>query len=139
MKKYLNNLKWLIISTAILAFPHSANAQGFTKPQTWEGVCVHDGVATVQGLRCLIANILSVAVTAIGFIGFIMIIVGAFRYLISGGNSKDTQKAKNTLTFAVIGLIVALSAFVILNLIAEFTGIKTILNFNIPDAGVTFN
>jgi len=108
-------------------------------PQTWRGTCVEDGVATIQGFRCLIANILSIAITGIGFAGFIMLIVGGFRYLTSGGNSKGTETAKNTITFAVIGLVVALSSYIILNLIAEFTGVKTILNFVIPEAGTTID
>lgn len=64
-------------------------------------------------------------------------IVGGFRYLTSGGNSKGTETGRNTLTFAVVGLVVAISAFIILNLIAEFTGVKTILEFSIPEAGTT--
>jgi len=67
----------------------------------------------------------------------VMLLVGSFRYLFSGGNSKGTETAKNTITFAVIGLVVALSSFVILNLIAEFTGVKTILEFVIPEAGTS--
>ncbi len=115
-------------------------------PQAWEGDCVAEisreigdkqvvaKVATIQGLRCMIANILSVTITAIGLAGFIMLIVGAFRYLASGGNSKGAETAKSTITFAVIGLVVALSSYVILNLIADFTGVKTILDFKIPGA-----
>jgi hypothetical protein len=106
-------------------------------PQTWSGDCVEGGVATIQGLRCIIANVLSVAITGIGLAGFIMLIIGGFRYLASGGNSKGAETAKNTITFAVIGLVVALSSFVILNLIAEFTGVKTILDFVIPEAGTS--
>ena len=115
-------------------------------PQTWRGSCVEDiviegkivgEVATIQGIRCMLANVLSIAITGIGFAGFIMLIVGGFRYLTSGGNSKGTETAKNTITFAVIGLVVALSSFIILNLIAEFTGIKTITKFIIPEAGTT--
>lgn len=118
-------------------------------PQKWSGDCVERinkeiggklvvaDVATIQGLRCMIANVLSVAITAIGFAGFVMLIVGAFRYLASGGNSKGAETAKNTITFAVIGLVVALSSFVILNLIADFTGVKTILDFVIPEASDT--
>ncbi len=118
-------------------------------PQTWSGDCVEviektvNGetviikAATIQGLRCMIANVLSVAITGIGLAGFIMLIIGGFRYLTSGGNSKGAETAKNTITFAVIGLVVALSSFVILNLIAEFTGVKTILNFVIPEASTS--
>ena len=118
-------------------------------PAVWKGDCVEnvtkvvDGqsvnfdVATIQGLRCMIANVLSVAITGIGLAGFIMLIVGSFRYIASGGNTKGAETAKNTITFAVIGLVVALSSFVILNIIAEFTGVKTILDFVIPEASST--
>ena len=134
MKKTFSRLQLAVLSTLWLALPPSVSAQ-MAGPQKWAGDCVEDGVATIQGLRCMVANILSIAITAIGFAGFVMLIIGSFRYLFSGGNSKGTETAKNTITFAVIGLVVALSSFVILNLIAEFTGVKTILNFVIPEAG----
>lgn len=108
------------------------HAQG---PQIWtkgSDACVYKGTATLQGIECLIANVLSVAVTLIGLVGLIMMIVGAFRYLISGGNSKETETARNTLTFAVVGLVLALASFVILNLIAQFTGVQQVLEFDIP-------
>jgi hypothetical protein len=136
MKKIFSRLQLAVLSTLWLVLPSSVSAQ-MVVPETWSGDCVEGNVATIQGLRCMIANILSVAITAIGFAGFVMLLVGSFRYLFSGGNSKGTETAKNTITFAVIGLVVALSSFVILNLIAEFTGVKTILEFVIPEAGTS--
>ncbi len=94
-------------------------------------------VATIQGFQCLIGNVLIVALTGITLIGFVMFVVGAFTYMLSGGNAKGTETAKNTITYAVIGLVVALSAFIIINLISAFTGVKSILNFTIPDSGNT--
>ena len=133
MKKTFSRLQLAVMSVLWLALPAAVSAQ-MVGPQEWGGDCIEGDVATIQGLRCMIANILSIAITTIGFAGFIMLIVGSFRYLASGGNSKGTETAKNTITFAVIGLVVALSSFVILNLIAEFTGVKTILVFVIPSA-----
>lgn len=105
----------------------------------WTGICVADGsgfgngdVATIQGLQCLIANFLSVAITLIGLVGFVMILYGSFKYLISGGNSKHTDSARSTITYAVIGLVVALSSIIVLNLISAFTGISNITSFVIP-------
>lgn len=132
---------WLAIKTAIVSlalsvyflFPLPVNAQ----TSVWSDVCVYSEdteVATLQGLQCLIANILSVSLTIIGIAGFIMLIVGSMKWLLSGGNAQHVEKAKNTMTYAVVGLIVALSAFIILNLVAEFTGIQTILQFTIPDS-----
>ena len=111
-----------------------AHAQGISGPQPWTtgaDACAYQGTATIRGIECIVANVLSVAITLLGLAGLVMMILGAFRYLISGGNSKETETARNTLTYAVIGLVVGLASFVILNLIAEFTGVKTILDFSL--------
>jgi hypothetical protein len=121
-----------------LIIPSPVHAQ----TSAWSGVCVASEdpgnaayqVATIQGLQCVVANILSIAVTLIGLAGFIMLIVGAFRFLLSGGNSKGIEDGRKTLTFAFSGLILAVSAIIILNLIANFTGVKAILGFTITSS-----
>ena len=103
--------------------------------QDWEQInsgCVVDGVASIQGIGCLLANVLSVALTLLGLTGFVMIIYAAFNWMLSGGKSQEVEKSKNSITFAIIGIILALSAFIIINLLAEFTGIKLIKQFSIP-------
>jgi len=109
----------------------------------WSSACVVEGfgsdgdkftVATIQGAQCILANILSIAVSGIGLIGFVMFLIGSFTYLLSGGNSKGTEGARNTFTYAVVGLVVALSAVIILRIIASFTGVQSILNFHIPSS-----
>ncbi len=90
-------------------------------------------VATIRGLECLVANVLTVAVTIIGLGGFVMMIYGSFKYLLSGGNAKGIETARSTITFAIVGLAVALSAYFILNILAEFTGISMITRFQIPE------
>lgn len=47
---------------------------------------------------------------AVGAISVIMIIIGGFRYIVSGGDSNATKGAKDTILYAVIGLIIALIA-----------------------------
>lgn len=137
MKKHSFLIKQLvsffILITLSLLIPKQALAQ--TSP--WRGVCVSQrdpGVVTIQGFQCLIANILLIALPTIGLAGFVMMIVGSFRWLVSGGNTQATEKARNTMMFAVVGLVVALSAFIILNLVSKFTGIDSILEFSIPDS-----
>ncbi len=110
--------------------------QAFAQTTEWSNdYCVVDGVPTVQGFQCLIGNVFGVIIPALGLIAFVMLIVAGFRFLLSGGNSKGKETARNSLTFAVIGIVVALSAYIILRLIASFTGIDEILNFAIPDSG----
>lgn len=113
--------------------------QAYAQTKNWSDIntgCVSDdGVATVQGIGCLLANVLSVFLTVLGIAGFIMIIYAAFNMMVMGGNSQATEKSKNTITFAIIGIILALSSFIIINLIASFTGIEIIKNFSIPGSG----
>ncbi len=87
-------------------------------------------VPTIQGLECLVANILATAITLVGIVAFVMFLIGGFRYLTAGANAKGTETAKNSITFAVLGIIVALASFLILNVIAQITGVKTILKFS---------
>ena len=132
----------LLLFTLFLVIPPSAHAQ----TAKWTGVCVgsedpsnpaHE-VATIQGLQCVLANVLSVAVSLIGLAGFIMLIVGAFYFLVSGGNSKGMEEGRKTVTFAFSGLVLAISAIIILTLIANFTGVQSILNFTIPNSESKF-
>ena len=56
---------------------------------------------------------------------------GGFRYLTSMGDPKGTETAKNTLTYAVLGLVLIIGAWFILQFIEEFTGVK-VTEFEIP-------
>ena len=68
------------------------------------------GVSLSQ-LAARIVNILSIVV---GVVAVIMIIVGGFRYITSGGESGNVSGAKNTLIYAIVGLvIVALAQFIV--------------------------
>lgn len=101
----------------------------------WSGVCIdtdNPDVATIQGFQCLIARLLSNFLTLVGIVSFLMFVVSGIRIMLSGGNSQAVEKSKSSITFAVVGLVVALSSFIILNLLSEFTGVKNILQFVIP-------
>jgi hypothetical protein len=96
-----------------------------------QGTGVQVEVATLQGIGCLVRNVLAVATTFIGLAAFVMLVMGAFLYLTSGGQDKHIANAKQAITYAIMGLVVALMAFFILNLIATFTGAQGILRFDI--------
>ena len=53
----------------------------------------------------------------VGVIAVIVLIIGGIRYLISGGDSKKVTDAKNTVLYAIIGLIIALLSFAIVNFV----------------------
>ncbi|MBC7459225.1 hypothetical protein H7200_00750 [Candidatus Saccharibacteria bacterium] len=67
----------------------------------------------------LIKTIVNVLLFIIGLISVIMIIIGGFMYTTSAGDSGQVTKAKNTLLYAVIGLVVAFLAFAIVNYVVN--------------------
>lgn len=97
--------------------------------------CVQRDVATIKGIECLAANILGIAISGIGLAAATMLVVGSILYLTSGGVPKGTEAAKKTITYAIIGLVVAISAWIILNFISVFTGNQAILKFGVQDVG----
>lgn len=63
------------------------------------------------------ANIFSGFVLAISII---MIIVGGLRYILSNGDQRQAESGKMILIYSGIGIVIALSAFVIARLFASF-------------------
>lgn len=69
------------------------------------------GTQRIQDIVTFIINIFSVIV---GIVAVIMIIWGGFKYITSGGDSGNITSAKNTIIYAIIGLIiVALAQFLV--------------------------
>ncbi len=64
-----------------------------------------------------IQNIVSVLLMVLGIICVIVIIIGGIRYTTSGGDSGQVAAAKNTILYAVVGLIVAILAYAIVNFV----------------------
>jgi len=70
-----------------------------------------NGAPDITNIATKVINILSVIV---GAIAVIMIIWGGFKYITSGGDTGNVSGAKNTLIFAIVGLIiVALAQFIV--------------------------
>ncbi len=53
----------------------------------------------------------------IGIIAVIVLIIGGIKYVVSGGDSKKVTDAKNTVLYAIIGLVIAFLAFAIVNFV----------------------
>lgn len=62
-------------------------------------------------------NIVNVLLFVIGAVAVIMIVIGGLRYVMSNGESSAITGAKNTILYAVIGLVVALLAYAIVNFV----------------------
>lgn len=74
--------------------------------------------SSVRGLIESVVNVISIVV---GIVAVIMIIIGGFRYVVSGGDSNNTKAAKDTILYAVIGLVIVLFAQVIVKFVLTQT------------------
>lgn len=68
------------------------------------------GGLTIEGVVQAAVNIMS---WAVGIIAVIMIIVGGAKYVTSAGDSSGIQSAKNTIMYALIGVVIVALAQVI--------------------------
>jgi hypothetical protein len=106
--------------------------------ESWTGLAGPPGetedVASIASLVSLFKNAVTGITAFAGVVLFIVIVTAGFTFLFSGGDAKQLEKAKNTFTYAIIGLVVIISAFLILQLIGFFTGTNvTEFNLNIPN------
>jgi hypothetical protein len=77
------------------------------------------------GVNGVFTKITNTVLYAVGIISVIMLIYGGLRYVISGGDSKKVTDAKNTIMYAIIGLIISILAYAIVNFVINAVGGET--------------
>ena len=80
-------------------------------------------VLTIQGVEHLFKLFLNNIIRLGGIAVFIMILVGGFKYLTSGGDPKKSEEARKVLTYAVMGLGLMIGSWLIINFVKVFTGV----------------
>jgi len=74
-------------------------------------------------INSIIKTVINVFSIVVGVVAVIMIIIGGFRYITSGGDSSNVSGAKNTIIYAIIGLVVvALAQFIVQFVVNKVTG-----------------
>jgi len=76
-----------------------------------------DQAATLFGSTGIFTTLSNVMLFVVGAISVIMVIVGGLRYVVSGGNTGNVATAKNTILYAVVGLIISIMAYAIVNFV----------------------
>ena len=75
-----------------------------------------DNVPTeLEGDSGVFKTVVNILLFIIGLISVIMLIWGGIRYTTSGGNANSVTAAKNTIMYAIIGLVIAIFAYAIVN------------------------
>jgi hypothetical protein len=111
----------LMLAPAVPAFAQDAQQQinaglctgsnlTFTEDTSASDCSTSDATERINNLIRTIVNLLSAVV---GIVAVIMIIFGGLRYITSGGNDSSVSGAKNTILYAIIGLIIVALAQVL--------------------------
>ena len=78
------------------------------------------------GQNSIFVTVTNILLFIIGAIAVIMLIIGGIRYVVSGGDSTAVQGAKNTILYAIVGIVICLLAYAVVSfVIGSFTGSGT--------------
>ena len=81
-----------------------------------------DKPAELGSIITIIERIIGVLAPIAALAFFVMLLVGGFQLVTSGGDAKAAGHAKSTLTYAFLGVVLVVAAWLILQLIKDFTG-----------------
>ena len=77
---------------------------------------------SADSIESPVQAVISTLLIAIGIVAVIMIVVGGLRYTLSNGDASRIKSAKDTVLYSVVGLVVAMLAYAIVNfVIVQFT------------------
>lgn len=117
-------LTGLVGLVTVLLLPHGNTAFAFTQSmadgaQSAKGI---DQATDLFGPSGTFNTITNVLLFAVGALSVIMLIIGGIRYVVSGGDSTAVQSAKNTILYAVVGIVICLLAYAVVGfVISSFT------------------
>lgn len=104
----------------------------FNAPATYAvGGAIQDGVNAARGSAQptdlfgpdgVFTTITNTLLFFVGILSVLMIIIGGFKYVVSGGSATAVTSAKNTILYALVGLIVAFLAYAAVNYLLNTLG-----------------
>ncbi len=82
------------------------------------GMCAADpGGGNSPKLEVTVTNIINGVLYVIGILAVVMVIIGGVKYTTSGGDQAAVTSAKNTILYGIIGLVIAILAYAIVNFV----------------------
>jgi Type IV secretion system pilin len=105
----------------------TSQVPAYAAAQDWGG-CVVNNVATLRCIPVVFNNIVYAALLFAGSVAVILLIYAGIRFVMSGGDPKQTQHARQIITYAIIGLVLVLTSFGIIYLIGYLTNSSNCIN-----------
>lgn len=106
-----------ILMCGIFAIATVANVSALTLQEGAQSAQCDGCPTNLFGETGVFRQITNVILYIVGIIAVIMLIIGGIKYVVSGGDSKKVTDAKNTVLYAIIGLIICFFSFAIVNFV----------------------
>ena len=125
MKAIKLTINALFTALVLVLIPATALAATATQNQINQGI--NDAAGSNQTaspettLNSTVTHVVSVLTVVVGVIAVIMIIIAGLRYTDSAGNPEAAKEAKNTILYAVIGLVIVAMAQIIVHFVLNRT------------------
>ena len=116
MRKFLRIILPILIC-GILAVTAVANVSALTLQEGAEAARCDGCPTDLFGNTGVFKQVTNTISYIVGIIAVIMLIIGGIKYVVSGGDSKKVTDAKNTVLYAIIGLVVCFLSFAIINFV----------------------
>lgn len=98
---------------------YAQNKSKYKTPPTTAAGCNVLPDETNGDLMTRLNTIINVVVGLVGFVAVAVIVIGGITFATSQGDTAKTARGKNTILFGVVGLIIALLAFAIVNFVLK--------------------
>lgn len=131
MKKMKLFFAGLGITALMFGFILAPASAGTSSDRIKDGVNVaagKDDASKPRDLGSIVKSIINILSVVIGAIAVIMLMFGGFRYVTSAGNDTAVQSAKNTILYAIIGLVIVALAQVMVQFVLGSVGASEVDN-----------
>lgn len=126
MKKSLHIIAQVITGVGAALILWTGKAMALTVRDGAEAARADGMPAELIGDNGVFTQITNTILLIVGIISVVMLVYGGLRYIISGGDSKKVTDAKNTILYAIIGLIISILAYAIVNFVLNAVGVPTL-------------
>ncbi len=117
MKKFLKLILPMVLIVGMLGIVLVPEVSAMTLQEGAEAARCDGCPSDLFGDNGVFKKITNTILYIVGIIAVVMLIIGGIKYVISGGDSKKVTDAKNTVLYAIIGLIISFLAFAIVNFV----------------------
>ncbi len=107
MKKFTKNILQIITGICTMVTLCAGKAMALTVQEGAEAARADGMPENLVGVDGVFTRITNTVLYVVGAISVLMLIWGGLRYIISGGDSKKITDAKNTILYALLGLIIS--------------------------------